>query len=108
MSNYINKLKNYLDLDNLDLDNLGNDFKKIFNTSLTFKPDYTYCGTDVSYLIATLNYNIPSPKTLEDELSFKGNNIIIKHNDTTISIFNCNEIPNKNLLYGIDDNNNLV
>ena len=68
MSDYINSLKNHLDLDKLDLDKFDYDFKEIFNKSLTFIPDYTYCGkSDPSYLIATLNYNIPSPRTLVDE-----------------------------------------
>lgn len=99
MSDYINNLKNYLDLDKVS------DYKEILNTSLTFIPDYTYCGkSDPSYLIVTLNYNIPSPKTLVDELSFKGSNIILKHENGDIEFFDSNKIPNKKILYGYDKN----
>lgn len=98
LSQYIIYLCNKLDIDESDI-----------KDQITFKPNYTYCGTkEQFYLITNLNYNIPYPKTLVDELSFKSSGIIIKHSDGNVEMFNFNEIPNKTLLYGIDENNNLI
>lgn len=98
LSQYITDLCNKLDINKDDI-----------KDQITFKPNYTYCGTtEPFYLITTLNYNIPSPKTLVDELSFKSSGIMIKHSNGNIEMFNFNKIPDKNLLYGIDKNNNLI
>ena len=94
-SEYLNDLLSITKLDN-------NDFIK---NQISFKPNLKYCGTKtVPYLITKLNYNIPVPKTLSDELSFKESQIIIKKSDGTNILFS--EIPRKNLLYYYDEDNN--
>ncbi len=96
-STYLEELFKYSEID-----------KDSIKNQITFKPNLKYCGTkDTPYLITKLNYNIPVPKTLIDELSFQGSQIFIKDSEGNNTLFY--DIPDKNLLYYYDKNkNNLI
>ena len=69
-----------------------------------FKENLEYCGgSGTQYLISSLNYKLPYPQELEDELSFKASdNIIVKHHNNMYTRLN-NGTLNKKALYGFDE-----
>ena len=71
-------------------------------TQIAFKPSFTYCGSaNQGFLVTTLNYNVPTPVEIAEELGFtKTNSTVVKHSDGT-NVF-VNGVPNKKHLYSWD------
>ena len=104
----------YLDLLKINSESRQNAGCKVYNTDdsgktyplpqVEFKENLEYCGgSGTQYLISSLNYKLPYPQELEDELSFKANNnIIVKHHDNTYTRLE-NGTLNKKALYGFNE-----
>lgn len=72
---------------------------------IQFEPNFTYCGSEnQGFLITSLNYNIPTPESLSQELSFEDvDRTVVRHENGTVDFIKGK--PNKNVLYGWDSNN---
>ena len=71
---------------------------------IEFAPNYLHCGDSENYyLISSLTYNTPIPTDLEDELSFRNNDmVVVKHSDGSNTFIQ--GTPDKRTLYGFKDN----
>lgn len=71
---------------------------------IEFTPNYLHCGDSENYyLISSLTYNTPIPTDLEDELSFRNNDmVVVKHSDGSNTFIQGN--PDKRTLYGFKNN----
>lgn len=69
---------------------------------IQFEPSFTYCGSEnQGFLITSLNYNVPTPKSLSEELSFEAvDRTVVRHADGTVDFIKGK--PSKNALYGWD------
>lgn len=93
------KVSDYLN--NLSLYSAYNKNNRI-NTDVEqvkFEPDYKYLGgTDTPYIVTSLTYNLPIPESLENELTFTGNDTIVVKDHEGTNSFLKGEI-NKRSLY---------
>lgn len=67
---------------------------------IEFTPNYLHCGDSENYyLVSSLTYNTPIPNDLEDELSFRNNDVVVvKHSDGSNTFMQ--GTPDKRVLYG--------
>ena len=100
VENYLKNLQKHS-----DIKVYTDDSNSEFIPQISFKPSFKYCGDDkTGVLLTSLNYNIPCPSEIEDELTFNSKNKIVvrTHDGDTETI---NGVLDKKALYTFDKTN---